>query len=127
MISFGAPLTVSSRVKNEGNVHTDAKYVLQIYPLFSDTEVYTNEEDPMESLILPESERYNTLSWDEAPMVGIFKVRQTISIFGDTSTVERIVIICPLWLMFVIVVAIGLGIFWLVSRSKNRRKKVEKK
>ncbi|MBR2578772.1 MAG: hypothetical protein IKE41_01365, partial [Clostridia bacterium] len=122
MISFGSPSMVSSIVKNDGNVHTDAEYTLQIYPLFSDKEVYSNEEEPMTSLILPESERYNALTWDEAPMVGIFKVRQTVKIFGDTSVVEKIVIICPLWLLFIIVIAIALIIFWLVSKSKKRQK-----
>lgn len=122
MISFGSPLMVSSIVKNDGNVHTDAEYTLQIYPLFSDKEVYSNEEEPMTSLILPESERYNALTWDEAPMVGIFKVRQTVKIFGDTSVVEKIVIICPLWLLFIIIIAIALIIFWLVSKSKKRQK-----
>lgn len=122
IISFGSPLMVSSMVRNDGNVHTDAEYTLQIYPLFSDKEVYSNEEEPMTSLILPESERYNALTWDEAPMVGIFKVRQTVKIFGDTSVVEKIVIICPLWLLFVIVIATMLIIFWLVSKSKKRQK-----
>lgn len=121
-ISFSTPLTVSSMVKNNGNVHTDAEYVLQVYPLFSDTEVYSNEEEPMTSLILPESERYNTLSWDESPMVGIFRVRQTVKIFGEVSTVEKIVIICPLWLLFIIVAIIIVVIIWLVLRAKNRKK-----
>ena len=121
-ISFGSPLVTSSLVRNDGNVHTDAKYVLQIYPLFSDHEVYSNEEEPMKSLILPESERYNTQTWEEAPMVGIFRVKQTVSIFGDVSTVEKIVIICPLWLLFIIIIGIIGIIWWLISRSRNRKK-----
>lgn len=120
-LSFGSPLTVSSMVKNDGNVHTDAKYTLQVWPLFSGEEIYSNEEEPMTSLILPESERMNTLSWEEAPMVGIFKVRQTVEIFGDISTVEKIVIICPLWLLSVIILAIALGIYRLITRGKNKR------
>ena len=76
----------------------------------------------MESLILPESERYNTLSWDEAPAVGIFRVRQTIEIFDDVSTVERVVVICPFWLLFVIVVGLIAAILWIVAKFKSRQK-----
>ena len=122
VISFGSPLMVSSMVKNEGNVHTDAEYILQVFPLFSNKEVYSNEEKPMTSLILPESERYNSQTWEEAPMVGIFRVKQTVRIFNDVSTVEKIVIICPLWLIFIIILIIMAIITWLFKRSKNRKK-----
>lgn len=121
-ISFGSPLVTSSRVKNSGNVHTDAKYTLEIWPLFSDEEVYTNAEEPKTSLILPETERYNTQEWSEAPMVGIFKVRQTVQIFDSISTIEKIVIICPLWLILIIVFIIVAIVVWLITRSKSRKK-----
>ena len=84
-----------------------------VKPLFSDEEVYTNIEEPMTSLILPETERYNTQSWEEAPMFGIFRVKQTIEIFGDVSTNERLVLFCPLWLLFIIIFAIILVIIFI--------------
>ncbi|MBR3180354.1 hypothetical protein IKF57_02375 [Candidatus Saccharibacteria bacterium] len=122
MISFGGPVIVSSKVKNEGNVHTDAKYILEVSPFFSGEVIYSNEEEPASSLVLPESEKYNTLSWDEAPTVGIFKVRQTVSIFDDVSTVERIVIICPLWLLFVIIFGVVGGVVWMIVKWRERAK-----
>lgn len=121
-IAFGGPLSVSSMVRNDGNVHTDAKYTLQVWPLFSDAEIYSNEEEPATSLVLPETERYNVQTWDDAPMVGIFKVRQTVEIFGDVSTVEKVVIICPLWLIVVIILVATVIIIWLITRNKNRNK-----
>ena len=121
-ISFGTPLIVSSMVKNEGNVHTDAKYTLQVWPLFSDTEIYSNEEEPKTSLILPGSERYNVQEWEEAPTIGIFRVKQTIELFGDVSTVEKIVVICPIWLILIIMLLIVGGVIWLILRRINRRK-----
>lgn len=119
---FSTPLTVSSMVENGGNVHADAEYTLEVWPLFSDEEVYTNAEEPKTSLILPETKRYNTQTWDEAPMLGIFKVKQTVKLFGDVSTVEKIVIICPLWLLLVIILVIIAIIVWLITRSKSRKK-----
>lgn len=121
LISFSSPLVTSSTVKNNGNVHADAEYTLEVWPLFSDEEIYTNVEDPKLSLILPESEKYNTQEWIEAPAIGIFRVRQTIRFLGNESIVERTVILCPLWLILVIVFVIVMLIVWSITRRRSRR------
>ncbi len=118
---LNGPLTASSMVKNSGNVHTDAEYTLQVWPLFSGEEICTNEEKPETSLILPETERYHTQTCD-LPSIGIFKAKQTVKIFGEVSIVERTVIVCPLWLLFVIIFAIIALILWIFMRTKNRKK-----
>lgn len=123
--SFDSPFTVSSTVENSGNVHTDAKYTLQIWPLFSNEEIYTNEEEPMTSLILPETKRYNVQMWDESPSIGIFKVKQIVEIFGETSTIEKIVILCPLWILLMVVFVVVAIIIWIIARYKANKKQAE--
>lgn len=118
---LNGPLVTSSMVKNNGNVHTDAEYILQVWPLFSGEEICTNEEKPETSLILPETERYHMQTCN-LPSVGIFRAKQTVRIFGETSIVERIVIICPLWLIFVIVIVLVALIFWIVFRVRSRKR-----
>ena len=113
-------LDASSTVKNSGNVHTDAEYTLQIWPLFSDEEVYTNEEKPETNTILPDTERYHMQS-HTLPSIGIFKVRQTVKIFDKSEYVEKLVIFCPLWLLFVILFVIIALIIWVVMRAKKRK------
>lgn len=88
---FNPPIYGSSVVENTGNVYTKAEYKLQVFPLFSDEEVYTNEETPENSIIFPETKRYNEIKWDGAPQLGIFKVRQTVKIFDDESVTEKLV------------------------------------
>lgn len=119
---FNPPITVSSVVNNTGNVHAKAKYVLQVFPLFSDEEVYTNEEDPLTLTILPETKRYNELSWEGAPQLGIFRVKQTVKIFDEVSVTEKLVFLCPIWFLFIVLLLIFCVIFWIVSRVRNRRK-----
>lgn len=119
---LNGPLTAESMVKNNGNVHTDAEYTFQVWPLFSGEEICTNEEKPETSLILPETERYHVQSCD-LPSVGIFKAKQTVKIFGETSIMERTVIICPLWLLFLILFAIIAIVIWIVMKIRGNKKR----
>ena len=94
---------------------------MQVFPLFGDEEVYTNEENPATLTILPETQRFNSISWDGAPQLGIFRVRETVTILDDTQTIEKIVFLCPIWFLFLILLIIFFVIFWLVSRARSRK------
>lgn len=120
-ILFNPPITATSLVENTGNVHTTATYTLQVFPLFGDEEVYTNEENPATLTILPETQRFNSISWDGAPQLGIFRVKQTVTIFDDTQTIEKIVFLCPIWFLFLILLIIFFVVFWLISRARSRK------
>lgn len=122
---FTSPLTTNARVKNHGNVHTDAEYVLQVWPLFSNEEICTNEEKPDTDVVLPETEKYHTQSCD-LPAVGIFRAKQTVKIFGETSITEKMVIVCPIWLIFIILFIIFALIFYFVAKVKARKKAAKK-
>lgn len=120
---FNPPINATSIVENTGNTHTDAKYVLQVYPLFSDEEIYTNEEKPDTLTILPDTRRFNTVSWPGSPALGIFRVRQTVTIWSDTMTTEKVVFLCPIWLLFIVLLIIFCAIFWIVSRIRSRKQR----
>lgn len=119
---FNPPIIGTSLVENTGNVYTRAEYKLQVFPLFSDEEVYTNEENPENNIIFPETKRYNEIKWEGAPQLGIFKVRQTVKIFDDESVTEKLVFLCPIWFLFVVILLIFLIIFWIISRAMKRKK-----
>lgn len=119
---FSGDIAGAASIKNTGNVHSDAAYTLQIFPLFSDEEVYTNAEDPMINTILPSSTRTTRLSWGETPSVGIFHVIYKASFEGVESKVDKMVIVCPLWLLFIILLAIFLIIFKIWSGKKREKK-----
>ena len=121
---FNPPLTVSSLVKNTGNVEQTAKYTVKIYPLFSNESVFNTEneaEGDYNRDIMPDTSRFNSISWENAPSIGIFSVEQTIEFAGETSTVSKLVLICPLWLLFVVFALIFFIIFWIISRARERK------
>ena len=119
-----SPLKATSMARNDGNIYTDAEYVLQVWPLFSDEEICTNEETPETSLVLPGTERYH-VQYCDLPPVGIFRAKQTVEIFGEISTLEKTIIVCPLWLMFLVIFAITAIIIYFVMRAKSRKRRVE--
>ena len=112
-------LEATSMVQNNGNVHTDASYVLQVWPLGSDEEICTNEENAATELVMPETIRYHAEAC-QLPSVGIFKARQTVKIFGEESIVEKTVIKCPIWLLFLILFAIAAIIIYFIVRMRSR-------
>lgn len=120
-----SPITASFVAKNEGNTHSEITYFLQVYPMFSNEELYTTEEDPGLEYVLPDTTRYIEQKWNETPLVGIFRVKQTVyydSLDNEPSVTEKLVIKCPIWLIFIIIFAIFALIFYFVAKSRARKK-----
>jgi len=117
---FSGNITASATIVNNGNVHAYAKHTLKISPLFSDEEFYTNEEEPEETLVMPEGKRYTSIGWNETPSIGIFRVNYKVEFEGVENQVSKLVIVCPLWLLFVIVVIIALIVVKFVLGKKKR-------
>lgn len=119
---FKTPVTASSLIDNtESNVHATATYIMRVFPLFSDEEIYTNEEEPVKKTIFPDSRRFYTLEWPNSRRFGIYRIEQEIQFMGQTSIVRKTVLICPLWLLVLIIIIIIALIIWLVSRSRARK------
>ena len=122
-------LEATSKVKNAGNIYTDATYSLQVWPAFGGgDDICTNEENPETSLVLPGTERYHVQTCN-LPMIGIFRLKQVVSIFGEESILEKTIIVCPIWLLILIlgvIVVIIVWIIFIVRKHKKPAKNIEK-
>ena len=117
--SFAPNIATRSTLKNTGDVDLDAKYRLQITDFWSGDEVYTAEE---EKVLMTESTRMYEQIWDGAPVIGIFNVTQEITLMDGVHTYKGVTIICPLWLILVVVVGLVLIVVYLVYRNNARKK-----
>ena len=119
-LMFSGNITASATITNTGNVHANAVHVLKVLPLFGDEEFYTNEESPEETLVMPEATRYTSVSWNETPSMGIFRVNYKVNFEGVEKEISKVVIICPLWLMFIVVMIIVLIVIKFVLGKKKK-------
>jgi len=118
---FSGNITGSATIANEGNVHSQATHKMQIFPLFSSEEVFTNEEDPKKSWIMPGNTTVSKVTWEETPSVGIFHVIYNVEFEGVNNNVDKYVIVCPIWLLFIIIALIFLIIFKIIWGKREKR------
>jgi len=120
-IVFDQPIKTSSLIINSGNVHIKAKYTLRIYPLFGGEEVYTNEESPVVSTVIPDTTLYNEKVWEDTPALGLYRVEQEID-FGDRiDRQETVTLVAPTWFIVLAFLFIASVMYGLIERISKRK------
>lgn len=121
-----APITLSAKISNTGNVHENATIVIKATDFFTGNVIVDgNMEDSYYSeIIMPETTRMVVRDINEGlPLLGIVRVEQTINYNGVMSSESKNVIICPIWFLLLIIAVIGAIIATIVHIVRKHHKK----
>lgn len=127
---LGSPFSATATVKNDGNVDFRMTHTLEIRDFFTNKVVFEPEAITADGqtpgratpIILPETSRSNTLTWEGAPQLGVFRATQKISFLDQEYTYEQVVVLCPIWLAGIFIFLIVLMILWLIASARKRRR-----
>lgn len=120
-------ITLTSLIKNEGNMHEIASITITAKNVFTGETLVSAELDNgvYAELIMPDSQRFINKEVDELPMIGIINMQQNIYYNGETSTVEKNVLVCPIWFLILVVLTLTAIIWKIVKTVRKYKKKAE--
>jgi len=118
-----APLTTTTTVENCGRLNFRADVKIEVRNLFG--KLVYDEKAPQSKMIVVDSERVIHDSWDDAS-IGIYKVKQTVEMLGETYVKEKWTFVIPLWLILVVLGCIVVIILAIVYDRKRRMKKAKR-
>lgn len=129
---LNGPLKVSETIYNTGNVDFKIYHAITVTNFFTGETVITPETKASDGvtnvgsnnpIVLPGTSRSDTLVWDGAPKLGIFRVKQEIVFLDENISTEQIVIFCPIWLIIALIVLLLLAILWIILAARKRKHK----
>ena len=116
-------ITARSVLENTGNVHGLATYSMTVYSALTNEEVYSNDGVEETHYVLPRRQFYNETVWRDVPMVGLFRVVYRVEFLGRMVEIDQMVVVCPIWLLILVIVLITVIILWIVTLIKMRKNK----
>lgn len=124
--SFTTPVTVGTMLQNNGNVHSVAGIIIEAKDVFTGQVIFSSEEKTPGSLnevIMPETTRYSSHEISNLPAIGIVHISQTIHFEGQDSVNEQDIIICPIWFLLLLILAIIALIVLTIGSIIHKNKK----
>lgn len=120
------PFEVSAGFRNDGNIHETARIQVTVKDVLGGDVIYPRGEDSgiIEEVIMPGTRRVVTRTISGTAPLGIYDVTQSITYMGKDNLAHSTMIICPIWFIGLLFVAIGIIAMAIVYRIKlirNRR------
>ena len=121
------PLVTSATIRNNGNIHSRAKYSFTVKNFFTGDDLISSDSKSSSytETILPETTRHSEHEIEGLPMLGVFHVTQTIAYDGKVMSEEAVnVIVCPIWfmvLLLAVIASITTTIVLIIRKHKHHK------
>lgn len=127
---FNENFAVSQTVRNSGNTDFKVAQKLTVTNFFTNEDIIHPDSISEDGqtlgysiyTVLPGTSRTGILNWHDAPKLGLFRVTQEISFLDKEYVFTQLVLICPTWLLVVVIAFIIVLIFSLIIKIKNKHR-----
>lgn len=128
---LGSPISADVTVQNDGNLDFYATHTLAVSDFFTgrvllepnDKAAQEENSGFSDIMLLPDTSRLDILTWENSPRLGLFRVRETVSFLQHDEVSERVVFVCPLWLIALVIFFVVLAVIWIILRIFSRKRK----
>lgn len=126
--AFATPISVGATIINNGNTHEIAHTTLTVNDYFSGRLILPSDQESgrYDDFVMPETTYYSSHDLPELAPLGVYKISQTIS-YGETDLhTEKVLVVCPLWLIVLAIITLAAIItaIVLLIRKHRRRKRL---
>lgn len=126
---LGSGFRMTATFHNSGNIDFRVRQTLEVTDFFTGKVVITPDTEgengsplgTMDWTILPDTTRIVSTVWQNAPELGFFRVKQTLTFLDQTEVFEKVVFLCPIWLLVGVIILIAIIVIWIILRARDRK------
>lgn len=138
--AFKGPIKTSTTLRNDGNVHQDALITIKAESAITGRTIMLDgneaenidEEDETtmgydkySEIVMPESTRVSVHAVNGLPNLGIVRITQQVEFNGLTDVNEQVLLLCPIWFICLVVLAIASVVTMIVKKCKKKNRESE--
>lgn len=122
--TFTSPITLGATITNEGNTHEVARLTISATDYFSGRSILPDAEEIelYDEFVMPGTVRHVSHDITNLPTIGVVKVVQTIDYNDQSSTVEKSIIICPIWFIILVILTLSAIITTIIVLIRRHRR-----
>ena len=112
-------IDATTKVKNTGNTDFSAVYSFTVDSIFG-TPLYSSTDN---FIVLPQTERKFAVSWADAPLFGIFKVKFSVAALDQSREEGHLVFILPAFMIIILLLLLTSIIIWAIILLRKRKER----